>query len=68
MVNFVIIVLTKNNIYKSKWQAANPSVLDIDYSDAEVTFVKCTKEHKRMNHLNPVMLVFIGKLSPSTIG
>ena len=34
---------------------------------AEVTFVQCTKKAKhKKNHLNPVMLVFIGKLSLRT--
>ena len=37
-------------------------------SDAEVTFVQSTKKLKNSeNHLNPVVLVFIGKLSRSTV-
>ena len=47
------------------------AVLDlfmINPSDAEVSFVQCIKKAKHYeNHLNPVMLVFIGKLSLSTL-
>ena len=36
---------------------------DFNPSDAEVAFVQSTKKHKNMkNHLNPFMLVFIGKM------
>ena len=45
-----------------------PQRMPVNPSAAEVTFVQCTeKAKKKENRLNPVMLVFIGKLSPSAI-
>ena len=37
-------------------------------SNAKATFIQSTMTQKKIeNHLNPVMLVFIGKLSLSTV-
>ena len=50
------------------WRYSRALFLSINPSDAEVTFVQCTKsKDKYENHLNPAMLIFFGKLSLSTI-
>ena len=42
--------------------------LSLNPSAAEVTFVQCTEKVKHNeNCINPVMLVFTGKLLPSAI-
>ena len=51
------------------WQLlAEDRAIWVNPSDAEVTYVQGTKKQNNSeNHLNPVMLVFIGKLSRSTV-
>ena len=49
------------SVGNTRWLKLNPSAVD-------VTFTQCTKKLKYYgNHLNPVMLVFIGKVSLSTL-
>ena len=47
---------------------ASGQSVHINHPDAEVTFVICSKKAKNdLNHLNPVLFIFIGKLSMSSI-